>query len=150
MVVLRYAPLYTMLYHSFASFVVVDCSLLLPTCLSLPWLICPIYYDYIPLLFTHVYVQCNHYPARHHPRSSIYHITIFLSITILYKGCDLKKDFNDIKPTTLTERGALFESQRCLKCADAPCQKGCPTQLDIKTFISSIATKVIFFQNNHT
>lgn len=56
-------------------------------------------------------------------------------------GCDLKKDFNDIKPTTLTERGALFEAQRCLKCADAPCQKGCPTQLDIKTFISSIATK---------
>jgi dihydropyrimidine dehydrogenase (NADP+) len=56
-------------------------------------------------------------------------------------GCDLKKDFNDIKPTTLTERGALFEAQRCLKCADAPCQKSCPTQLDVKSFIGSIATK---------
>jgi len=56
-------------------------------------------------------------------------------------GCDLKKDFSDIKPTTLSERGALFEADRCLKCADAPCQKGCPTQLDIKAFISSIATK---------
>jgi len=29
-----------------------------------------------------------------------------------------------------------------LKCADAPCQKSCPTQLDIKAFISSIANKV--------
>ncbi|KYQ92216.1 dihydropyrimidine dehydrogenase [Tieghemostelium lacteum] len=57
------------------------------------------------------------------------------------KGCELKNDFSDVKPTTLTERAALFESARCLKCADAPCQKGCPTQLDIKSFISSIATK---------
>lgn len=56
-------------------------------------------------------------------------------------GCELKKDFSDIKHTTLTERGALFEAQRCLKCADAPCQKSCPTQLDVKSFISSIATK---------
>lgn len=30
---------------------------------------------------------------------------------------------------------------RCLKCADAPCQKSCPTQLDVKSFIGSIATK---------
>eukprot|EP01027_Heterolobosea_sp_BB2_P012612 GEZU01018261.1.p1 GENE.GEZU01018261.1~~GEZU01018261.1.p1 ORF type:complete len:1036 (-),score=376.97 GEZU01018261.1:102-3209(-) len=53
----------------------------------------------------------------------------------------LKADFTDIKPTTLTERGALFEARRCLKCADAPCQKSCPTQIDIKSFISSISTK---------
>eukprot|EP01132_Coremiostelium_polycephalum_P000374 gene374-471_t len=57
------------------------------------------------------------------------------------KGCELKKDFSDVKPTTLSERGALYEAARCLKCADAPCQKSCPTQLDVKTFISSIATK---------
>lgn len=31
---------------------------------------------------------------------------------------------------------------RCLKCADAPCQKSCPTSLDIKSFITSIANKV--------
>ena len=31
---------------------------------------------------------------------------------------------------------------RCLKCADAPCQKSCPTQLDIKYFISCISNKV--------
>ena len=50
-------------------------------------------------------------------------------------GCERSKDFSDIKHTTLTERGALFEANRCLKCADAPCQKSCPTSLDIKAFI---------------
>lgn len=35
----------------------------------------------------------------------------------------------------------MKEAARCLKCADAPCQKSCPTQLDIKAFISSISTK---------
>lgn len=53
----------------------------------------------------------------------------------------LENDFSDIKPTTLSERGALREAARCLKCADAPCQKSCPTQLDIKSFITSIANK---------
>ncbi|XP_066584769.1 dihydropyrimidine dehydrogenase [NADP(+)] [Prorops nasuta] len=53
----------------------------------------------------------------------------------------LTKNFEDIKPTTLGERGALKEAARCLKCADAPCQKSCPTQLDIKSFITSISSK---------
>lgn len=52
-----------------------------------------------------------------------------------------KNNFDDIKHTTLSERGALREAGRCLKCADAPCQKGCPTQIDIKAFITSIANK---------
>ena len=56
-------------------------------------------------------------------------------------GCERSKDFSDIKHTTLSERGALHEANRCLKCADAPCQKSCPTSLDIKAFISSIATR---------
>ena len=56
-------------------------------------------------------------------------------------GSELYHDFSDIKHTTLTERGALFEAQRCLKCADAPCQKSCPTNIDIKAFIQSIACK---------
>ena len=61
---------------------------------------------------------------------------------ILRSSCDpMYKDFHDIKHTTLSERGALKEANRCLKCADAPCQKSCPTQLDVKTFIGSIATK---------
>ncbi|GBM46677.1 Dihydropyrimidine dehydrogenase [NADP(+)] [Araneus ventricosus] len=53
----------------------------------------------------------------------------------------LKNDFDDIKHTTLSERAALREAARCLKCADAPCQKSCPTQIDIKAFISCISTK---------
>lgn len=61
------------------------------------------------------------------------------------KGCQTcgpkQKNFEDIKHTTLSERGALREAARCLKCADAPCQKGCPTQLDVKSFITSIANK---------
>ena len=57
-------------------------------------------------------------------------------------GPDLTKNFEDIKHTTLSERAALKEASRCLKCADAPCQKSCPTQLDVKTFITSIANKV--------
>ena len=28
-----------------------------------------------------------------------------------------------------------------MKCADAPCQKSCPTQLDVKSFITSISNK---------
>ncbi|XP_057298871.1 dihydropyrimidine dehydrogenase [NADP(+)]-like [Hydractinia symbiolongicarpus] len=54
---------------------------------------------------------------------------------------DLTKNFDDIKHTTLSERAALKEASRCLKCADAPCQKSCPTQLDIKSFITSISNK---------
>ncbi|KAJ8957489.1 hypothetical protein NQ318_020515 [Aromia moschata] len=58
------------------------------------------------------------------------------------EGCyPLENNFTDIKPTTLSERGALREAARCLKCADAPCQKSCPTQIDIKSFITSIANK---------
>ncbi|XP_030061165.1 dihydropyrimidine dehydrogenase [NADP(+)] isoform X2 [Microcaecilia unicolor] len=53
----------------------------------------------------------------------------------------LENNFDDIKHTTLSERGALREAMRCLKCSDAPCQKSCPTDLDIRTFITSIANK---------
>ncbi|XP_061413884.1 dihydropyrimidine dehydrogenase [NADP(+)]-like isoform X2 [Lethenteron reissneri] len=60
-------------------------------------------------------------------------------------GCDtcqsLEKNFEDIKHTTLGERGAVREASRCLKCVDAPCQKSCPTQIDVKAFITSIANK---------
>ncbi|KAM9789919.1 dihydropyrimidine dehydrogenase [NADP(+)] [Neosynchiropus ocellatus] len=63
----------------------------------------------------------------------------------LERGCDscvkLENNFDDIKHTTLSERGALREALRCLKCADAPCQKSCPTNLDIKSFITSISNK---------
>lgn len=60
--------------------------------------------------------------------------------TLTCTSC-LKNNFDDIKHTTLSERGALKESARCLKCADAPCQKSCPTQIDVKSFITSISNK---------
>ncbi|VDK24858.1 unnamed protein product [Taenia asiatica] len=53
----------------------------------------------------------------------------------------LHYDFSDAKLTTLGERGALREAARCLKCADAPCQHSCPTQLDVKAFVESIGKK---------
>ncbi|CEM00688.1 unnamed protein product [Vitrella brassicaformis CCMP3155] len=56
-------------------------------------------------------------------------------------GCTKYNNFDDIKLTSLTERAALVEAARCLKCADAPCTKGCPTQIDIKHFIQCISTK---------
>lgn len=53
----------------------------------------------------------------------------------------IEANFEDIKHTTLSERAALRESSRCLKCADAPCTKSCPTQIDVKSFISMISNK---------
>lgn len=50
----------------------------------------------------------------------------------------------DVKPSTLRdgERAALREARRCLKCAHAPCQLSCPTAIDVKSFITSIANQV--------
>jgi len=65
-------------------------------------------------------------------------------VIFLLQSCvSLEKNFDDIKHSTLSERGALKEAARCLKCVDAPCQKSCPTQLDIKSFITSIGNKVM-------
>lgn len=73
----------------------------------------------------------------------ITHYNCIISTYKIFQSCkSLVNDFRDIKHTTLSERGALKEASRCLKCADAPCQKSCPTQLDIKAFIQSIANKV--------
>lgn len=53
----------------------------------------------------------------------------------------IEGNFDDIKHTTLSERAALKEASRCLKCADAPCTKSCPTQIDVKAFISAISNR---------
>ena len=53
----------------------------------------------------------------------------------------LYNNFADAKHTTLSEQAAVKEAERCLKCADAPCQLSCPTQIDVKAFISAIANK---------
>ena len=60
------------------------------------------------------------------------------------EGASRDGDWRDAKDTTLGAKGAWMEAQRCLKCADAPCQKSCPTSIDIKSFISCIAN-----QNNY-
>jgi dihydropyrimidine dehydrogenase (NADP+) len=56
------------------------------------------------------------------------------------KGTRRKNDFNNNRPQ-LDHRAAVTEAQRCLKCADAPCVKACPTNIDIKSFIQCISTK---------
>ena len=53
----------------------------------------------------------------------------------------LFNNFADVKHTTLSEQAAVAEAARCLKCADAPCQHSCPTQIDVKSFISAISNK---------
>lgn len=56
-------------------------------------------------------------------------------------AASLYENWDDIKHSTLSERGGLREAARCLKCADAPCEKSCPSQVDVKSFITSIANK---------
>ncbi|KAH3761813.1 dihydropyrimidine dehydrogenase [Pelomyxa schiedti] len=45
---------------------------------------------------------------------------------------------------SLSVEEVLAESGRCLKCADAPCSKGCPTGVDIKGFMHAIAKEDYF------
>eukprot|EP00823_Brevimastigomonas_motovehiculus_P003735 TRINITY_DN2320_c0_g1_i1.p1 TRINITY_DN2320_c0_g1~~TRINITY_DN2320_c0_g1_i1.p1 ORF type:complete len:1020 (+),score=299.16 TRINITY_DN2320_c0_g1_i1:89-3148(+) len=59
-----------------------------------------------------------------------------------FKNGALKKDFTDATyGKVMSEQEALQEASRCLKCADAPCQKGCPSRVNIKYFIQQIASK---------
>uniref|UniRef100_A0A7S3L168 dihydropyrimidine dehydrogenase (NADP(+)) n=1 Tax=Amphora coffeiformis TaxID=265554 RepID=A0A7S3L168_9STRA len=44
----------------------------------------------------------------------------------------------------LTEADAVREAARCLKCADAPCQKACPTAVDVKAFLTSLQNRNIY------
>jgi dihydropyrimidine dehydrogenase (NADP+) len=53
----------------------------------------------------------------------------------------LKGNFLTASTIQLNEKAALAEAQRCLKCLDAPCEKGCPGHINIKDFIASIANK---------
>ena len=41
---------------------------------------------------------------------------------------------------SLSKQAALFESNRCLYCFDAPCMGACPTHIDVPTFIKKIAS----------
>lgn len=50
----------------------------------------------------------------------------------------LAANFADLHPP-LTEHEAHVEADRCYFCYDAPCQKACPTAIDIPLFIREIA-----------
>jgi glutamate synthase (NADPH/NADH) small chain len=52
---------------------------------------------------------------------------------------ELAKNFDDVRPPLSAEE-ALVEAQRCYYCPfDTPCTRGCPTHIDIPTFIRQIA-----------
>ncbi len=50
----------------------------------------------------------------------------------------LDANFGDLHPP-LTDHEASVESDRCYFCYEAPCQKACPTSIDIPLFIRQIA-----------
>ena len=53
-------------------------------------------------------------------------------------AADLAANFSDLHPP-LTRHEALVEADRCYFCYDAPCQKACPTSIDIPLFIREIS-----------
>jgi glutamate synthase (NADPH/NADH) small chain len=51
----------------------------------------------------------------------------------------IEKNFAEINPP-LSAAEAIFESNRCLYCYDAPCTHACPTHIDVPSFIKKIAS----------
>ena len=57
-------------------------------------------------------------------------------------SCNLEQDWTRSPSNRLySEKEAIHESTRCMKCADSPCQKACSTGIDIKGFIYSIQNR---------
>jgi glutamate synthase (NADPH/NADH) small chain len=77
-----------------------------------------------------------------------------MSSSVLRPPADrLERELPDKKPL-FSDTEAEAEANRCLYCADAPCIKACPTEIDIPTFIKKIASgnvrgsaRTIFEQN---
>ncbi len=53
-------------------------------------------------------------------------------------GATIKANFADLHPP-LSRHEAKVEAERCYFCFDPPCQKACPTSIDIPLFIRQIA-----------
>ena len=53
-------------------------------------------------------------------------------------GAALEANFADLHPP-LSLHEARVEAERCYFCFDAPCQRACPTSIDIPLFIRQIA-----------
>lgn len=51
-----------------------------------------------------------------------------------------EENFSEIHPQFDNKEAALVEANRCLFCYDAPCIKGCPTNINIPKFIKQITT----------
>jgi dihydropyrimidine dehydrogenase (NAD+) subunit PreT len=62
-----------------------------------------------------------------------------MTTTFPLEGERLERHLPDKKPL-YDAAEARAEADRCLYCADAPCIKACPTEIDIPTFIKKIAS----------
>jgi len=50
------------------------------------------------------------------------------------------KNFDEVA-LGFSEDDAVAEAQRCLRCKNSPCAKGCPVEIDIKAFLEKVAER---------
>lgn len=53
---------------------------------------------------------------------------------------DLHGNIEEIRPTFSSRRAAVSEAERCLRCPDPTCMRGCPAHNDIPGFIDGLRT----------